>query len=81
MYCFMFLFYSSEFDDPDLHSQNTNVVLLRRRLLHLQQRLDSLEMDNNSRKKRDMLLYTIGIIYILFKGINWFASKNRISYL
>ncbi|KAI2810950.1 hypothetical protein BLOT_002119 [Blomia tropicalis] len=64
-----------EFEDSEMTSHN--YIQIRRRFVQISQRLDTLEIESSRRSKRDMILYTIGFLYILFRGVNWFSGRNE----
>lgn len=70
---------SRDLEESDLISVTTRVEL-RRTLTILGQRINALETESKWRNKRDLLLYTFGFLYVLFRGVTWFTSRNRINY-
>lgn len=64
-----------DYEDSELNSQS--YLQLRRRLVQITQRLDSLEIENRRRDKRDYLLYTSLFLYILFRGLKFVASQQN----
>lgn len=70
-----FFSFISEIDDSDLGSQN--LALFRRRILQLSHRLEAIEFENRRRDKREFLLYTIGAIYLLFRGLTWMFGRSQ----
>ncbi|KAH7637159.1 transport and golgi organization 11 [Dermatophagoides farinae] len=65
-----------EYDDVDPQLSSQNFIHLRRRVLQLSHRIDALEIDNRHRNKRDLIVYAIGALYLLFRGLSWFASNG-----
>lgn len=64
-----------DYEDAELNSQS--YLQIRRRLVQVSQRLDSLEIENRGRDKRDYLLYTSLFLYLLFRGIRFISSQNQ----
>nr|XP_027203079.1 mitochondrial fission factor-like [Dermatophagoides pteronyssinus] len=67
----------NDLDDIDQQLSSTqNFIQLRRRVLQLSHRIDSLEIENRHRSKRDLIVYAVGALYLLFRGLSWFASNS-----
>ncbi|OTF77828.1 transport and golgi organization protein-like protein [Euroglyphus maynei] len=65
-----------DYDDVDPQLSSQNFIQLRRRVLSLSHRIDALEVENRHRSKRDLILYAVGALYLLFRGLSWFASNG-----
>lgn len=73
-----------DYDDPELMSTQ-NLLQLRRHLVHLSKRVDSLEIENDQRNRRDLIIYALGALYLLFRGLSWFVGnggggRNRFTF-
>lgn len=50
-------------------------ALLKRHLNALSRRVTALESQNHSRYQRDVVLYTIGLVYVIVRGISWLNRR------
>jgi len=52
-----------------------DTTLLKRQVKSLGRRVIALERDNHQRYQRDVVLYAVGIVYFLMKGISWLNRR------
>ena len=52
-----------------------DVNVVRRQLKILNRRLTHLEQENNMRYQRELIIYSLGILYFVMKGVSWFNRK------
>jgi hypothetical protein len=50
---------------------NDESVLLRRQVKALSKRIAAIEIENQQRHQREVVIYTIGVIYFFIKGFFW----------
>ncbi|CAG2115964.1 unnamed protein product, partial [Medioppia subpectinata] len=52
-------------------SADESIVVLRRQVKALSRRVSAKELDNQYRHQREVLIYTLGVIYFVVKGFVW----------
>ncbi|CAG2115963.1 unnamed protein product [Medioppia subpectinata] len=52
-------------------SADESTVVLRRQVKALSRRVAAIELDNQHRHQREVLIYTLGVIYFVVKGFVW----------
>jgi hypothetical protein len=54
---------------------NDESVLLRRQVKALSKRIAAIEIENQQRHQREVVIYTIGVIYFIIKGFVWIQRQ------
>lgn len=48
---------------------------IRRQLKSIARRVSALERDNQARSQRELILWTLGFVFFLYKGVSWFSRR------
>lgn len=52
---------------------NDEMAVLKRQLRALTRRITAIEIEQQNRQQREIVMYTIGVLYIVIKGALWFS--------
>lgn len=52
-----------------------DMSLMKRQVKSLSRRVTALERDNQQRYQRDVVLYALGVVYFVMKGISWLNRR------
>ena len=57
------------------NGQEVDVNVVRRQLKLLNRRITHLEQENRMRYQRELIIYSLGVLYFFMKGLSWFNRK------